>query len=137
MRPSGFLRDMGVSPRVETMIRELGFMVQHARDVVLSTADDGEIIDLARAKSLVVVTTDTDLSTIVALQGATMPSVITLRLENPSAAEQCAALAPMLTSVGLDGLASALFTVERGRYRRRTLPVGGTHVASTRPDTTR
>ena len=123
MTPGGFLLDMGISPRVAAIIEDRGYRTLHTRDIGLRRADDTVIIDRADSEGLVVITTDTDLATVVALSGRRSPSVVTLRLDNPSGDEQAAAISAFLGSVAAESLQSAIFTVERGRYRRRPLPL--------------
>ena len=64
-------------------------------EVGLADASDAAILEYAREKGLVVVTLDADFHTLLALAGATFPSVIRIRIEGLRAE----ILAKLLTSV--------------------------------------
>jgi predicted nuclease of predicted toxin-antitoxin system len=119
--PRGFLLDMGISPKVLDVLRGRGLTVVHIQDIGMAAADDAVILDTARQQDAVVITSDKDLANHVTLQGATSPTVITLRLDNPTAEEQIAALTALLDALPVGGLDSCLITLERSRYRRRPL----------------
>jgi predicted nuclease of predicted toxin-antitoxin system len=124
VKPAGFVLDMGISPRVEEMLVAGGHEAVHLRNIGMRKASDAVIVELARERGFAVVTTDTDLATIVALSGRTEPSVITMRLDNPSADEQVSALENLFRAFPVGELESVLVTLERGRYRCRRLPTG-------------
>lgn len=126
LKPDGFLLDMGISPLVADALAERGYHVIHIRDVGLARANDPTIVALASEENLVIITTDTDLATVVALAGRGRPSVITLRLENPNARQQRDSVTGLVDAVGLAVLDSVLITVEPGRFRTRTIPLHST-----------
>ncbi len=121
MIPSGFLLDMGISPKLEQTLRSEGYNVKHVHSIGLGCACDSEILSYTEAENLAVVTSDTDMAMIVMKKGRNNPSVITLRLENPSADNQIQCFHSLLSSLPLDQIDSSLITVERERYRRRKL----------------
>ena len=53
----------------------------HAGDVGLSTASDSKILDFARQEGFIVVTLDADFHALLALSGASAPSVVRIRIE--------------------------------------------------------
>jgi predicted nuclease of predicted toxin-antitoxin system len=116
-----FLLDVGVSQKVIPVLHQRGHVASHVLDIGLGTADDDVIADEARAQGAVVITSDKDFGAVVTLSGYDSPSVITLRLDNPNAREQIATLEGLLDALPAGGLDHCLITVERGRYRRRSL----------------
>lgn len=116
-----FLLDMGVSIRVAELLRALGHQADHLADLGLSTLPDEDILAEAMARDAVVITSDKDLAGVVVTEGRSSPSVITLRLDNPNAGEQMAALTRMLNALGPRELDATIVTVEPGRHRIRRL----------------
>lgn len=114
---------MGISPIVGEALAALGRSVVHVRTLGLQQADDSTIVDHALQENLVIVTSDTDLATVVALTGRGGPSVITLRLDNPNATQQRECLTGTVEALGLARLESVLVAVEPGRYRTRRIPI--------------
>ena len=123
MSVAGFLLDVGVTPKLLDVLMQLGHQALHIRDLDMLKAQDERIVELAASRGLVVITSDTDLATVVAVAGNSAPPVVTLRLANPSAEQQVSAVTSLLQAIGSDGLEGYLVTVERGRYRRRRLPL--------------
>ncbi|MBI3911036.1 MAG: DUF5615 family PIN-like protein [Armatimonadetes bacterium] len=122
---AGFLLDMGVSPKVAAVLAKRGLTAVHIQDIGLSTASDKAILEEARRRDMVVITTDKDLAGHVAVDRATSPSVVTLRLDKPAAEGQIAALEGLLDVLPPGGLDACLITLEPGRYRRRPLVPDG------------
>jgi predicted nuclease of predicted toxin-antitoxin system len=123
LTPLGLLLDQGISPKVAVALCGSGFRAEHVHALGLATATDAEIVAAAQEKRFVVVTTDSDFSAIVARSRQRSPSVITLRLDNPTAEQQIAAVQALLRKLGMDELESCLIALEQHRYRRRPLPV--------------
>jgi predicted nuclease of predicted toxin-antitoxin system len=78
---------------------------------------------LALAEERVLVTTDTDFGTILALTGAAGPSVLLLRGVGDSTPERVAALLTVLPRVADELSQGAVVVVEEDRYRIRHLPI--------------
>ena len=92
-----FLADMGVPMGVVTWLRGQGHDVGHLRDKV---------------------------SEIAALTGRVMTSVVSFRLRNTRTDHVIARLAAVLAASSADLEAGAVVSVEDGRHRVRTLPIG-------------
>lgn len=122
MRPTGFLLDLGVARQVLPALQARGYDVSHSLDLGLRDATDAELIAHALERNLVIITTDTGCANVVARSLATAPSVITVRLGNPNAEGQIAALEGLLAKLSLDELESCVVSLERERFRRRSLP---------------
>ena len=74
-----FLIDMPLSPGLSRWLVEQGHDAVHAQSVGLDRAGDSEIIEQARSESRTVVTADLDYPRLLALSGATEPSLILFR----------------------------------------------------------
>ena len=100
-----FLADMGVAVPVVTWLREQGHDAVHLRDEGLQRLPNGEIAALARSR---------------------MASVIVFRLHNtrtPHVIERLSAVLADCSSLLANG---AVVSVEEGRHRVRSLPIGRT-----------
>lgn len=97
------LLDQGLPRSSVAKLRDAGVDAVHAGDVGLSRATDSEILQYAVENDRVVVTLDADFHTMLALQEASSPSVVRIRIEGLGAAE----LAELLLSID-DATAPAL-----------------------------
>jgi len=70
------LLDQGLPRSAAGLLRQEGLDAVHTGECDLSAASDGEILAVARAQGRVVITLDSDFHTILALEGASGPSVI-------------------------------------------------------------
>ena len=117
------LADIHIRPATVQHLNSLGHEVIRSSDILPEEAPDLEIIERAVASNRVILTEDLDFSDIIALSGATRPSLITLRLTDASAGNVNRIIAAALPA--LEGLVAAgiLATVEDERVRIRELPV--------------
>ncbi|MFP5318180.1 MAG: DUF5615 family PIN-like protein [Acidimicrobiia bacterium] len=74
-----FLVDQCLSPNFAVLLAEAGHDVVHVRELGMQRAGDPEVLDLARRDDRVLVSADTDFSTLLAQAGATRPSVVIFR----------------------------------------------------------
>jgi predicted nuclease of predicted toxin-antitoxin system len=118
------LMDQGLPPRAGNILRERGWDAVHTRDVGLRQAPDEEILARAYAEGRVVVTLDRDFPQLLALSGASLPSIVLIRQERLRAP----ALAELLMSVwgehedALDK--GIIISVAARAIRLRPLPLG-------------
>ena len=117
------IADVHIRPVTVQHLNSLGHEVIRSSDILPEEAPDLEIIERAVATNRVILTEDLDFSDIIALSGATRPSLITLRLTDASAGNVNRIIAAALPA--LEGLVTAgiLATVEDERVRIRELPV--------------
>ena len=120
------LVDNALSPALADLLRRAGHDAVHVRDVGLYHASDEEIFERAVAEDFVIVSADTDFSTLLARRSVSKPSLMLFRGEGSRRPE---ALADLIVS-NLAQLADALVagcivTFEPGRLRVRVLPISG------------
>jgi predicted nuclease of predicted toxin-antitoxin system len=120
---TGLLLDQGLPRSTAMHLEQLGIQSTHVADIGLSRADDSQIIDRARQDGCVVVTLDADFHTLMALSGATLPTVIRIRREGMGGAEVAGLIADVLARVP-DAIArGALITVTERTIRVRHIPI--------------
>lgn len=81
------LLDQGLPRSAAALLTELGFDTVHAGEIGLAAASDVAIIDRARLDGRTIVTLDADFHALIALTGASSPSVIRIREEGLRGAE--------------------------------------------------
>ncbi|MEZ4706165.1 MAG: DUF5615 family PIN-like protein [Caldilineaceae bacterium] len=117
------LLDQGLPRSSATLLRDAGIDAVHTGDIGYETADDAEILSLAGFENRIVVTLDSDFHALLALSGASSPSVIRIRIERLRA-NACAELLILLLNDWQDELESgAMLTVQPGRVRIHHLPI--------------
>jgi predicted nuclease of predicted toxin-antitoxin system len=84
---------------------------------------DTEIIARAVVEFRTVVTADLDYPRLLALTGATGPSLILFRGVDWSEAEVTARISEILAGLSEADLAQSILVIERNRMRRRRLPI--------------
>jgi len=123
MKPHRFLADLNISPVTVALLQQEGWDIVRASELLPATASDGELLVIARQERRAIITHDLDFSALLALQGLSQPSLITLRL----ASGDPAAVARRLAAVTMF-LADALsqpcaVTIEDLKVRVRELPI--------------
>lgn len=87
-------------------------------------ATDGEILAWALEKSAIVVTLDADFHAILAVSGATGPSVIRLRKQGLGAQEVAGLVQDVLVRFGAELERGSLVTVKARKITCHRLPIG-------------
>jgi predicted nuclease of predicted toxin-antitoxin system len=114
---------MPLSPELAVWLRERGYDAAHATELGLASAADGEILGRARGERRVVVTADLDFPRLLALAQLEGPGLILFRGGNYSEQESLDRLERTLDAVPEADLPHSLVVIEKGRIRRRRLPL--------------
>jgi predicted nuclease of predicted toxin-antitoxin system len=81
-----FLLDANLSPLLAEALTAAGYDSVHVRDLGLLTAADRVVLERAKTENRVLISADTDFGELLAVSGATLPSVILLRRETDRSA---------------------------------------------------
>lgn len=120
-----FLLDHNLSPKVAGPLRAAGHDVTIAREVGLSSASDEVVIATARLEHRVLVSADTDFGAILALSGATAPSLLLMRrASNQRPTEQAALILDNLEVIVDDLDAGSIVVLGEATLRIHRLPIG-------------
>ena len=117
------LLDQGLPRSASALLSEAGVDAVHVGDLGLSAADDHEILESSRNLQRVVATLDADFPAILAMNGATEPSVIRIRLEGLRGPALTDLLMSVIDRCSADLERGAVETVEPRRIRIRRLPI--------------
>jgi predicted nuclease of predicted toxin-antitoxin system len=118
------LIDANLSPRISSRSRAEGHETVHVADIGMLKASDESILAHAAAAGQVVVTADTDFGELLAVSGASRPSVVLLRsADHLTPDQQASMLAANLPAVAEELEAGAVVSMARGRLRVRPLPM--------------
>ena len=120
-----FLADMGLARSTVAFLRAQGHDAVHLRDQGLQRLEDEEIIEKARAEGRVILTHDLDFGRIIAVSRASVPSVVTFRLNDMQTAQVNRYLAEVLAHFAEQLKAGALVSVNERGIRVRSLPIKG------------
>lgn len=118
-----FLADMNISPKTVAALQQAGWDIVRVSQRLPASASDDDVIALARHEQRVLLTQDLDFSTLIALSGATQPSLVTLRLlasDPESVTQRLLDVLPRIEDVLTEGCA---VTVEETVVRVRRLPI--------------
>ena len=117
------LLDQGLPRTAANLLRGHGWDAQHVSESGMSKAEDAAIIALARTGQRAVVTPDANFHALLAVTGATGPSVLLIRMEGLKA-DQVAELVKRVLHLASDDLKrGAMVTVDDGKVRIKLLPV--------------
>ena len=120
-----FLADMGLARSTVAFLRAQGHDAVHLRDQGLQRLGDDEIIEKARAEGRVILTHDLDFGRIIAVSRASVPSVITFRLNDMRPTQVNHYLAEVLAHFAGQLETGALVSVNERGIRVRSLPIKG------------
>jgi len=117
------LLDQGLPRSAAALLRATELDADHVGDRGYAAASDAAILALAEAEGRVVVTLDADFHTLLALAGATAPSVIRIRIEGLRAEALLHLIQTVLAQTSAELTLGAVVTVQEGRLRLRRLPL--------------
>jgi predicted nuclease of predicted toxin-antitoxin system len=76
------LLDMNLPPSLCGALERSGYPAVHVRDLGLQAATDEALVEIARQRGEAIVTNDLDFTRILAVEGATSPSLLLFRVGN-------------------------------------------------------
>jgi predicted nuclease of predicted toxin-antitoxin system len=117
------LLDQGLPRSAADLLRDVGIKAKHVGEIGFAAAKDVEILVKARADNSVVVTLDADFHAMLALSGASSPSVIRIRIEGLRGPDLANLLMQILDEWRSELEQGAVLTVQQGRIRMRQLPL--------------
>lgn len=117
------LLDQGLPRSAAGLLRTAGVGTIHVGEIGMSTANDRAILAEGQAEHRVVVTLDADFHALLALSGATAPSVIRIRREGLKAVGLVTVLEKVFEKWGEELELGAVVTVDENRSRMRRLPL--------------
>jgi len=119
------LLDQGLPRSTVDVLVNAGWDVIHASQCGLATASDEQILDFARAHDRVICTLDADFHALLAVSGASGPTVIRIRREGMRGSEVASLLVRVWNEVSASIEAGVVVTVTEKSIRLRRLPIGG------------
>jgi predicted nuclease of predicted toxin-antitoxin system len=118
------LIDANISPRVAARLHHAGHDATHVAGHGLLQASDHAILAHALAEGRVIVSADTDFTTMLALTGQPSPSLILLRsADHLTPDEQAGLLVANIPAVAKDLDSGAVVSLSPSRLRVRPLPL--------------
>ena len=117
------LLDQELPRSAAALLRATELDADHVGDRGYAAASDAAILALAEAEGRVVVTLDADFHTLLALAGATAPSIIRIRIEGLRAEALLHLIQTVLAQTSAELTLGAVVTVQEGRLRLRRLPL--------------
>jgi predicted nuclease of predicted toxin-antitoxin system len=121
-----FLIDNNLSPLLAERLKAAGHDAVHVRDIGLQASPDSAVLERARAEDRVLISADTDFSSLLARSRAPSPSVLLIRrLTGRRAADQFEIIQANLPPVADDLAAGAVVVLGDDRIRVRRLPLPG------------
>lgn len=118
------LLDQGLPRTTVQRLADVGILAEHVGDLGMAKAADSEILDEALSRDAFVVSLDSDFHQLLAMSGATRPSVIRIRIEGLKAEPLADLLVKVLAIASSELEAGAVVSVTVQRIRVRSLPIG-------------
>ena len=117
------LLDQGLPRSTASVLRASGWDAIHVGEIDMAKSPDRDILDYARGSNRVCVTLDADFHAILAVSGASQPSVIRIRREGLRGEYLAGMLVAIWPRIEKYILRGAMVTVTSHSLRIRNLPV--------------
>lgn len=117
------LLDQGLPRSAASLLRDEGWDVLHTGDIGLSRYTDIKILEFARNNQCVIITLDSDFHTILALENASTPSVIRIRLEGLRGPDLALLIKKIWAKIEPQVKKGAMVTVTESGIRIRNIPL--------------
>jgi predicted nuclease of predicted toxin-antitoxin system len=118
-----FLADVNVSRHIVEHLRLQGHSVLRVPEIMDPRSSDRAILSEARDRSTVVISFDQDLGAILAVTGASSPSLVNLRVTYTDAERLAATIGWLARIAEADLLAGAVVTIDDAGMRIHRLPL--------------
>ena len=118
------LLDQNLSAAAAELLRASGVDVFHTREVGLATAEDADILVWCRRQERVLITHDADCHALLAMSGASSPSVIRIRIEGLRDEALADLILRVIEMTGEDLQRGSAVTVNAKSIRVHRLPLG-------------
>lgn len=119
------LLDQGLPRSTVNFLLGAGWDVVHACQCGLATASNEQILQYAQANGRVICTLDADFHALLAVSGASGPSVVRIRRNGMRGSEVASLLVRVWSEVSASLERGAVVTVTESAIRLRRLPIGG------------
>ncbi|MDN3512170.1 MAG: DUF5615 family PIN-like protein [Candidatus Jettenia sp.] len=118
-----FIVDMPLSPELAAWLVKKGHDATHALQAGLNRSSDEEILEYARNEKRIIITADLDFPRLLAIVQTEDPGLILFRGGDYSEQEAIERLTHVLESIPHEELPNSIIIIEKGRIRRRRLPI--------------
>lgn len=118
-----WLLDQGVPRTAAEILRAAGEDAIHTGEIGMEAAEDAAILERARLEERVVVTLDSDFHYLLALSGASTPSVVRVRIESLRAPAFVDLIKEVRAACESDLLQGSVISVTAENIRVRRLPL--------------
>ena len=118
-----FLADVNVSQHVVARLRAEGFDIVRVPDVMDCRSADVDIIVEARRMGAVAISYDQDFTAILATTGATLPSLINLRVSHVDVDQLVRSIAAVIRATAAELGSGAIVTLDDAGARVHLLPI--------------
>lgn len=118
-----FLADVNVSRHVVEHLRSQGHSVVRVPEILDPGSPDDAVIAEARRWGAIVISFDQDFGAILAVTGATSPSLVNLRVSFTDAGRLAAMIASIARIAEADLMAGAVVTIDDSGVRVHRLPL--------------
>ena len=117
------LLDQGLPRSATALLRRAGWDVEHVGDLGLANAADATILERAVSDARMVITLDADFHRLLAISGASQPSVVRIREEGLKAEGMVVLLLDAVGRTAQSLTSGAAVTVTARKVRIRALPI--------------